>query len=139
MSATDSILDRWLVDVAAGITGTVRTHRGPMAVEQIPVASTPFAMVFAEDWSTEQDEGGHRVESQTLTWATLVYGSQVTKADVWTWLDELWVAIAADRTLNSLVEWCWIVDAEPREQPEVTDTDVADRMLLLTVAAQRLV
>ena len=139
MSATDAILDRWLVDVAAGITGTVRTHRGPVAVEQIPAATTPYAMTFGEVWSIDQDEEGHRVETQTLTFATLIFGTQRTKADVWTWWDELETYIATDRTLNSLVEWAWIVDAEPREQPEVTDTDVADRMLLLTVATQRIV
>lgn len=139
MSTTGPILDRWLVDVAAGISGTVRTHRGPVAIEQIPVASTPFAMTFGEAWATEQDEEGHRVESQTLTWATLIHGTQITKEVAWTWLDEIQIQLATDRSLNSLVEWCWIVDVEPREQPEVTDTDVSDRMLLITAAATRIV
>ncbi len=139
MSDTGDILDRFLVDVAAGITGTVRTHRGEKAWDQIPAATTPFAMTYGWAWAADQDEEGHRVETQTVIFICEIYGTQRTKAELETWLDEIQTELATDRDLNGLVDWVWISDALPTSPNEHDDENKADRALVLSVAAERTV
>ena len=139
MSATGDILDRFLVDVAAGITGTVTTHRGFRPIEKVPAGADPYAMTFASAGATDQSEDGHRVEIQTFTFACLIYGRQRTQVVLETWLDEVQTKLATDRTLNGLVEWCSITDWEFSNHAEIDDTEVADRAVGLGVAAERIV
>lgn len=137
MSDTGDILDRFLVDVAAGITGTVTTHRGEKAWEQIPAGADPFAMTYGWAWATDlQDD---RIEAQVVTFVCEVFGRQRTKAELEVWLDEIETQLATDRTLNSTVTWCWITDAVPTSPNEFDDENKADRALVLRVAAQRYV
>lgn len=139
MSATGDILDRFLVDVAAGITGTVDTNRGEKSWEQIRPSVNPFAMAYGWTWAASQEEEGHRVEEQTITFIVEIFGRQRTTAELEVWLDEIQTELATDRDLNSLVSWCFVTDAAATAPNERDDDAKADRSLVLAVAAERVV